>query len=182
MKLSQILPLVLGSAVAGVVVSMSPAQAIIFNVNGTDYDVTTVTTSYNADSTLLQSQPWWGNATLASQFASTVQQGLPGSFSSSGPFFAYSATLASGPGFTFTQVGSYEYISIANPQVVTRGVNSSFSGVYATATVATPVPWDTTPGAMLPTIPILALMYRWKQSRKRIALKSNDNAASTVVA
>ncbi|MFN5593380.1 MAG: hypothetical protein ACK482_08025, partial [Aphanizomenon sp.] len=45
---------------------------------------------------------------------------------------------------------------------------------------ATPVPFDTTPGAMLSTIPILALMYLWKQSRNRMALKTINNPDVTV--
>ncbi|BAZ84426.1 hypothetical protein [Dolichospermum compactum] len=70
------------------------------------------------------------------------------------------------------------YATTANP-LTDRGISSA-SLVYATATVATPVPWDTTPGAMLLTIPILALMYRWKQSRSRIALKTTEKPAVTV--
>ncbi|MDD1413105.1 hypothetical protein MEN41_00105 [Dolichospermum sp. ST_con] len=37
MKLSQILPLVIGSAVAGVVASMSPAQAITWTLNNVQF-------------------------------------------------------------------------------------------------------------------------------------------------
>jgi hypothetical protein len=43
-----------------------------------------------------------------------------------------------------------------------------------------PVPFDIGPGAILPTIPILALMYLWKQSRNRIALKTISNPDVTV--
>ncbi|WP_168653550.1 hypothetical protein, partial [Dolichospermum sp. UHCC 0299] len=66
------------------------------------------------------------------------------------------------------------------------GTGQAFSGVvdiYSTTltyTPATPVPFDTTPGAMLSTIPVLALMYRWKQSRSRIALRTTEKPAVTV--
>jgi hypothetical protein len=66
------------------------------------------------------------------------------------------------------------------------GAADAFSGVVDTNSTtltyspATPVPFDISPGAILPTIPILALMYLWKQSRNRMALKTISNPDVTV--
>lgn len=87
---------VTGLAISGFSLSVSnPAHAAIFNVNGTDYDITTITTSYANNSDLLQSQPWWGNGTTASLFANTVSEnlGLPNNGGVTGPYFAYGAFI-----------------------------------------------------------------------------------------
>jgi hypothetical protein len=142
------LPLVVGSAIAGVFASVSPAEAIMFTVNGIDYDVTTVTTSYDANTSLLQSQPWWGNDILAEQFASTVAQGLPGRAGNQGPLFAIEASFVSDPfgGGDFTDILASVYDTSGNPPVVFTFVqNSASNDVYATATAATPVPFDFDP-------------------------------------
>ena len=135
-----------GSAIAGVFASVSPAEAIMFTVNGTNYDVTTVTTTYDANTSLLQSQPWWGNQTLAEQFASTVLQGLPGTVPNKGPRFVYSTGFFSDPfsgDFTFINYSVYD--TTANPLVYSSVSGISSNYVYATATEATPVPFDFDP-------------------------------------
>jgi len=52
----------------------TPAQAVNVTVGGTTYDVQfndtgTTGTSFSADSALIQASPWWGDATLAEDFA-----------------------------------------------------------------------------------------------------------------
>jgi len=71
--------LVAGLVFSGISVSsvFAPAQAVILNVGGKDYDVTRISTNYNESIALLQQQPWWTgtNATpnsLADQFASAL--------------------------------------------------------------------------------------------------------------
>jgi hypothetical protein len=44
-----------------------PAQAATFNVNGTDYEITTVTGTYLGLQDQLVATPWWGNETLATR-------------------------------------------------------------------------------------------------------------------
>jgi hypothetical protein len=79
--------------------SLSPgsAQAFVVTVGGVQYDVTTFTGSYDDNTSKFETaanrgvMPWWGSATLASEFATQVGSGLgiinnpPG-----GPAFAYS--------------------------------------------------------------------------------------------
>ncbi|MBD2667306.1 hypothetical protein [Richelia sinica] len=82
----------MGSAVA-IVTTASSAKAAIFTVNGTDYDLTTKTGSFNSLSSELTQQPWWGNFSLAIDFAAVVAGtlGLPNdtSLGGAGPLFAY---------------------------------------------------------------------------------------------
>jgi len=67
-----------------------PAQAAIFTVNGTNYDITTKTGTYSSLSSQLALNPWWGNASLASTFSNKVGNffGQPNEFLFA-PYFAY---------------------------------------------------------------------------------------------
>jgi hypothetical protein len=55
------------------------ANAGLINTSIGAYDVSTTTTSFNASSSLLTSQAWWGNEALAIEFAGLVgtSLGLP---------------------------------------------------------------------------------------------------------
>lgn len=81
--------LAMAAAVAASVATAVPASAFVVNVGGQDYDVKSVFGSFEANASLLQSQVWWGNGSLAQQFAAAVGTNL-GGFSNggfSGPFF-----------------------------------------------------------------------------------------------
>ena len=52
------------------------AQAAVFNVNGTDYDMTTIDGSYNELFSQLSNQVWFNDENLAQDFAATVQLSL----------------------------------------------------------------------------------------------------------
>ena len=65
-------------------------RAIPITVGGIDYDVQKFAGLYEANTTLLQSQVWWGNATVANEFAAALTSDLnPANFSDYSPFFAY---------------------------------------------------------------------------------------------
>lgn len=65
---------------AAMLVSAGEAQATIFNVNGTDYDLSSTTMSYDdilamyaqPPSSVSSIFPWFGNQALAEQFANVV--------------------------------------------------------------------------------------------------------------
>ncbi len=124
--------LITGLTVSAVTASgaFTQANAAIFNVGGINYDVTTIDTSFNASSSLLQSQPWWGNETLATTFAATVADslGLPNFFGSFGPYFAYSLDndRVNAKAFDSTDVNA--------------DINSTFTFATATAVNPTTVP------------------------------------------
>ncbi|MBM5818021.1 MAG: hypothetical protein FJ083_16035 [Cyanobacteria bacterium K_Offshore_surface_m2_239] len=65
--------------------------------DGQDYDITTFTGRFDPNAAKFDTpnnggvMPWWGNATLAQQFATTVLDALgkPNAGGARGPFFAY---------------------------------------------------------------------------------------------
>jgi hypothetical protein len=84
------------------VLGAGQAQALVVNVGGQQWDVTTFTGSYNANSAKFNTpanggkMPWWtgtgGSSTLASQFAAAITTSLglqPGTGSTYSPYFAY---------------------------------------------------------------------------------------------
>jgi hypothetical protein len=180
MKLSRILPLVVGTATVGILASSaSPAQALLVTVNGTDYNVSTVTQSYNQNPGLLQSQPWWGSQSLATQFATQVGLafGSPNSFGifgNRGPLFAYNASPTDSPTEVFTS--AFDFMVGAQE----RTVNPQTTYVFAIATEATPtpIPFDIPGGATIPTVGSLFALALMRQARKSIA--SKNRIANTV--
>ena len=89
------LPLAGAAVAAAVVMAPGSAQAALFTVDGQQYDVTTITGTYNDNTALLESQVWWGDSALARAFAEVVQDalGTPNPLDGSGdgeaPYFAF---------------------------------------------------------------------------------------------
>ena len=89
----------LGVALAMGALTAGQAQAIIVNVNGLLYDVTTFTGTYNDNPSKFATaanggvMPWWGNSSLAYDFALAVRSSLgywhPNDYPDNGPDFAY---------------------------------------------------------------------------------------------
>jgi hypothetical protein len=197
-KLSQILPLVVvgGALATSLVAWEKPAQAIqVFNfrfdnvsgpVNGTvsgTLDLPNGNGTFAATSMKINSAPaalgYTQPVDVLSYFTSVVNNSFTvfngtitvSSFAVQNPGEAIGLNLQPGTyGTLLTKVGTgYAFSGVAD-------INST----TLTYSPATPVPFDTTPGAMLSTIPILALMYLWKQSRNRMALKTINNPDVTV--
>ena len=114
--------------------SMSGAATI--TVSGQDYEITTVTGFYHNYIDTLDEQIWWGNPSLAEEFASTLGTSmgtLNGGVSHPyGPAFGYS--IFDGPGYDYMNAYAYKEGYKAGP----RDVNAP-SGLYWTYGVATPV-------------------------------------------
>ncbi len=91
--------LVTTALVLGVISSPVSAQTYSANVNGTNYDFSTITGSFSDTPGLqatLQSQAWWGNSTLADTFASAVGGNLGTPNYGNGAYFAYAIYDAGG--------------------------------------------------------------------------------------
>lgn len=196
MKLSQILPLVVvgGALATSLVAWEKPAQAIqLFNfsfnntvglvdgtVSGTlnlpDGNGTFAATSIkinSAPAALGYTQPvdvlsYFPNV-VVNNF--TVSNGTitASSFGALNPKELFTLNFFSSPGSILSKVGEFDEFSSV------QDINST-TLTYSPV----PVPFDIDPGAILPTIPILALMYLWKQSRNRMALKTISNPDVTV--
>lgn len=182
MKLSHFLPFVVGSAVAGVLASAaSPAQAIRWTNPSTSitYDVTTITGSFDANSTLITSQPWWGNEINSQNAASTITNGLGISgwydFGSFGPLFAYNEmNLVNDPNYgNYHAIGGYLYndtYGVNDTGLGTGGIRPDASAVYAVATTATPVPFDISPA--IPTVGSLFVLLLMRKAKQVLVLKT----------
>jgi hypothetical protein len=98
-RLGQRFQVALGAAAALAAISLSPgsAQAYVVTVGGVQYDVTTFTGSYDANTSKFALpanggvMPWWGSQSLAGQFAAAVAGGLgfPNENSFFSPYFGY---------------------------------------------------------------------------------------------
>ena len=114
--------------------SMSGAATI--TVSGQDYEITTVTGFYHNYIDTLDEQIWWGNPSLAQEFASTLGTSmgtLNGGVSHPyGPAFGYSIT--EGPGADYMNAYAYK----EGYKAGARDVNAA-AGIYWTYGVATPV-------------------------------------------
>eukprot|EP01013_Petalomonas_cantuscygni_P045285 TRINITY_DN9876_c0_g1_i1.p1 TRINITY_DN9876_c0_g1~~TRINITY_DN9876_c0_g1_i1.p1 ORF type:complete len:158 (-),score=2.03 TRINITY_DN9876_c0_g1_i1:63-536(-) len=63
----------------------SAGLAATFTVAGTDYDISTITGTFDDNESLLVGQPWWGDSAQALTFADAVGGGL-GDSNFSGPY------------------------------------------------------------------------------------------------
>jgi hypothetical protein len=125
----------IGAALAMGVLGAGQAQALVVTVNSQQWDVTTFTGSYNANTALIQSQVWWKNGVLTDQFATAVfnNLGTPNSIPSgptagpAGPFFA----ITDANGASVINVRVY---SATSNSVINRALSpSSTSNVWAQA-------------------------------------------------
>lgn len=134
-------PVALATA-AVITFQVAPSQAgQIFNVNGTDFEVDTVTGTYLDLESTLMAQPFFGDAPLAQLLATAVGDalGFPNSSSfQQGPIFAYESSTDSFGGSLYGGI-------ILNETIIT-GINGSGFVVkeFATArevpTTAVPTP------------------------------------------
>jgi hypothetical protein len=157
---------VAGATLAGAIGSASPAGAVFYNVNGTNYDITTVKGTYYDVQTQLTSASnvLWGNESLAALLAGVVRGELghpnlysPG-FGVFGPLFAFRDSAIEDPtyyvGFTnvkdwsaewLVQMGYVEKWRIGWYDNIVWGGDRNSVNTYATASIgyAEAVPWET---------------------------------------
>ncbi|ACK70502.1 hypothetical protein PCC7424_2075 [Gloeothece citriformis PCC 7424] len=155
MNLKHLLSLSLGTltVLGASVLSSQEADAAIFTVNGTQYDITTVTGSFNQLQSQLESQVWWGNTTLAMDFASTVGSSLgkPNLLGLNlvSPLFAYNTILQSIPLRPSVRqtlaVGAVEQELLGSTVTLVNTYPSLSSSISYTWAIATEVPEEPVP-------------------------------------
>ncbi|WP_108263621.1 hypothetical protein [Mangrovicoccus ximenensis] len=143
-----ILPGVLAAGL-GLAAMSGEAGAVVVNVGGSDYDVTTLEGTFEDNSTLLTSQIWWGNEGLAEQFADVVGQSL-GTFytplpGGNGPIFAYMTTFIDDWTGTRTEVGGcisrwFDADEDCDQYMVNSTSSSTYAVVAAAPDAAVPLP------------------------------------------
>jgi hypothetical protein len=197
MKLTRILPLVVGSAVAGVFASnMPPAHALDFNfsltntrgnvsgtVTGTIQGLSDNTTSAASD-IIITSYPAGLTANPAAPFSLFSFLGGTGPSENS---FTVNNGVITNDQFTYVStkgrvyLGSFNYISLDAPNSKNVwGANGHLVASYSSA--ATPVPFDTPGGATMATVGSLFALGLMRQVKKRLAAKTLVvNPVETVV-
>jgi hypothetical protein len=164
-RVGQRFQVALGAAAALAAISLSPgsAQAYVVTVNGVQYDVTTFTGSYDANTSKFALppapgvMPWWGSGSLAQQFATAVGNGLGTPNGQEGPLFGF---VRQGPGNAF--ISYYSNHS-------SFGTIVTFTGISDSATWAQVAPAAPAPGP-LPLLGAGATFGFSRQLRKRIKL------------
>jgi len=174
--------IVLGATVAAAALSLCPgkAEAFVVSVDNVDYDVTTFTGFYDANASKFQTpanggeMPWWGNETLAQQFATAVgtNLGLP-TFGTLGPFFAISSGIITDDFDTIrnTQLASYD-TTYGNSGGVFVSPASDASWTWASVVQPT---LNTRSTSDVPApLPIFGVAAAWGSSRQlRKRIKAN---------
>jgi len=156
------------------------AMAATVSYNGTEYEITTVTGKYSetisADmlteiADTLSEQVWWGNSTLAREFASLLGDELNVDVDtdfSEGPIFAYGDNSATA---TSVSVLGWQWETVDFVLSPSDGVTFGGSGVtqtatYAVATAVNPVPLPASSILVLSGIAgLVALKRRRKHSK-----------------
>ena len=171
--------IVLGATVAAAALSLCPgkAEAFVVSVDNVDYDVTTFTGFYDANASKFQTpanggeMPWWGNETLAKQFATAVgtNLGLP-FIGKIGPFFAISTGILQGKSGASRQTQSASYdTTYGNPGIVYVSGADDSSWTWASVVQPTLNTRSTTDvPAPLPIFGVAAAWGSSRQLRKRI--------------
>ena len=152
------------------VLGAGQAQALVVNVNGQNWNVTTFTGTYNANTSKFNTaanggmMPWWGNLTLADSFALAVggSLGLP-IFDVLGPMFGTSTT---------GQVQTRLFNSNTNA-ITSLNQNFASSSTWAQAELVPPVPGP------IPALGAAAAFGFSRKLRKRIKDSKSVGASIT---
>jgi hypothetical protein len=152
------------------------AHALVVNVNGQNYDVTTFTGTYNNNISKFATaanggvMPWWGSSSTAGSFTSAVNAGLglPNSSGNFGPYFGYRANG--------TNNITYDYWDSGLSSVSFTSTSRDNTRTWAQATPAAP----SSPAAPspLPIFGAAAAFGASRQLRKRIK-RSGHSLPST---
>lgn len=132
---------VLGGAILPML-SAAPASAVVVNIGGIDYDLSSITTSPASQPSAfglppLGLMPWWGDGVLASDFAFQVFNQLGAGWDPDyGPVFAHALDTPQ------NQVqGLTQSLTDINDQIdVTPSFNTSISYAIARTPVPAPLP------------------------------------------
>ena len=161
----------LGMILAAGALTAGQAQAVVVTVNSQDWDVTTFTGTYNANTSkfALPSSggvmPWWGSPDLAYSFASAISNslGYP-NFDFMGPFFGAYEYFDPVSGVNF--VDSYVYFD-DSADTLLQSFTTTYEWVYAQATQVSSPPAADVPGP-LPALGAAAAFGFSRKLRTRI--------------
>jgi hypothetical protein len=172
----------LGVAMAMGALAAGQARAVIVNVEGQDWDVTTFTGTYNDNPSKFATaanggvMPWWGNSSLANDFASVV-------LSSLGYWNPIDDNPDQGPNFAFGYDNTHHAPTLPGwgwngnfNLVMSSGYRISDNVVWAQAAPASPA---AVPGP-LPALGAAAAFGFSRKLRKRIKINTCRSATFTL--
>lgn len=149
------------------------AHAVSVTVAGTAYELNSFTGVYNANTTILQSQTWWGNQSLALEFANAFA--ATGSFPLGLSIFAYSEYLPPADpyfGSPTLEVGA-AYISASRNgfSTGTGGIGSDSNVNFVTATSSASSVPEINAGSLSQALLILFALWlvTWRRPASRVA-------------
>jgi hypothetical protein len=154
-----------GLACAGIGLALhgGDARALVVEVDGSHYNMTTVTGSYVDLQTTLSAQPWFGNADLSLEFATIVNNGLgmPGGSGNRGPIFAYGIDPYDGDDLVG---GSFlEILTPLSPVFMTARISTpNDPQTFALAQLQPPAPTSSVPAPL----PLIGAMTGFGVSRR----------------
>ena len=166
----------LGVALAMGVLTAGQAQAFVVNVGGQDYDVTTFTGSYNANTSKFATaanggvMPWWGDEALVNEFA--IKVGFMG-YPTGEPF---NGAQYGGPPFAFFYTGSlvsFGYYWKIDPNIYFLTGQEFPQRVLTYAQVASATPLAAPVPSPLPALGAAAAFGFSRKLRKRIKGSTN---------
>ena len=147
------------------------AQAFQITVSGVTYELSTVNTSYDTSSALLESQPWWtgtGDATLANTFANAFLSAggnVGPDLSTANALFTYDSS----PGFA----ASIRVSGTTN--LGTDAISAALNLDHVTATVDDRVVLDAQWSRSVSKNPFLEFRLRDVQPGARVVITWEDN-------
>jgi len=170
----------LGVALAIGTLTAGQAQAVVVNVDGQDWDVTTFSGGYYENSSKFETpanggvMPWWNNINLAGTFTAAVSSSL----GDEGPYFAFETdpTAFGGVGVIYQLI-----YNSSHPMTIfgagKAGIGPGYGGPQAGWAQATPY---TSPAAVPGPLPLFGAAAAFGFSRKlRKRIKSSTNAISS---
>jgi hypothetical protein len=180
----------LGAALAMGVLTAGQAQALVVNVAGQAWNVTTFTGSYNDNTSIFiqptapdwGAMPWWGNSSLATQFATAVGDSLltlnsiptsPAGDADVGPLFAYSVEHVMPNDSSAFQISySIAATDFPNTSIFNFSADNHSSFIWAQATLDNTSSPASVPGP-LPALGGAAAFGFSRKLRKRIKRSTN---------
>jgi hypothetical protein len=181
----------LGVALTLGVLTTGQAQAFVVTVGGVQYDVTTFTGTYNANTSKFAQtpggvMPWWGDSSLATQFSNalgyslgahnSIETGSAGSPTNMnvGPYFAYNS-IVDKITFQLSDTAATYHPNPPSPLIFSVDVNTSVTWAQVVKKPDDPKT-SAVPGPV-PAIGAFAAFGFSRKLRKRIKLTSNTSAS-----
>jgi len=170
----------LGVALAMGVLTAGQARAVVVNVDGQDWDVTTFSGGYYENSSKFETpanggvMPWWNNINLAGTFTAAVSSSL----GDEGPYFAFETDPTA-----FGGVGVINQLIYNSSHPMTifgagkAGIGPGYGGPQAGWAQATPYTSPAGAPGPLPALGAAAAFGFSRELRKRIKGSTNTSAS-----